>query len=209
MSPIIPNPHLDGLARSARHVFRGDHNIALAGPQAPRLRLPLAKCVLRCDKGMVLIRGGLFGETRFNDVQKNIRKFHGGVDLYAEPGADCYAIYDGDVQWARDEDKGDWGKAVLLRYEFPGAPTRWALYAHLSEVRVSLKEKAVKQGRIVGTTGTTGNASKLYPHLHFEVWQSLKAWEGGKRYRIDPLEILGSLPFQPLANELIESYQRA
>jgi murein DD-endopeptidase MepM/ murein hydrolase activator NlpD len=156
---------------------------------------------------MVLIRGGLFGDTRFEDAARKIPKFHGGVDLFAEPGTDCYAIYDGTIQWARDEDKGDWGKAVLLKYELPGQPARWALYAHLTEVHVSLKEKGVAQGRIIGTTGTTGNASKLYPHLHFEVWKSLKAWEGGKRYRIDPLEILGSLPYQPMATDVVEALQ--
>ena len=63
-------------------------------PTAKRMRMPLAKPVLRCDKYLRLIVGGTYGYARVTEGKK---KFHGGVDRYAEPGTDCYAIYEGIV----------------------------------------------------------------------------------------------------------------
>ena len=163
---------------------------------------PLRQCVLRCDPYLRLVIGGTYGYTRGGGTQ-----FHGGVDLYAEQGTPCYAIYRGAVVWAADFGSSGWGKTVLTRVDFPNW-TCWALYAHLS--KVFIKAGPIDGGTQIGLTGITGNGDSRYPHLHFEVWRSLEAKAGDTRekYRIDPLYVLGSLPFQRFADEVIARNER-
>jgi len=159
---------------------------------------PLRQCVLRCDPYLRLVIGGTYGYTRGGGTQ-----FHGGVDLYAEQGTPCYAIYRGAVEWAADFGSQGWGRAVLTRVEFP-TWTCWALYAHLSKVFV--QSGPLEVGTTIGLTGISGNGDSRYPHLHFETWRSLQAGAKGthEKYRIDPLYVLGTLPFQPFAAEVVE-----
>jgi murein DD-endopeptidase MepM/ murein hydrolase activator NlpD len=163
---------------------------------------PLEQCVLRCDRYMRLVVGGTYGYTRGAHKQ-----FHGGIDLYAEPGTKARALFKGTTEWATDFDKG-WGKAVLLRLEFQEG-VRWALYAHLRKIFVK-KGSKVEKGTLIGETGVTGNGDSHYPHLHLEIWTNRKAGLKGTqaKYRLDPLLVLGPLPMQPFAEEQIELGQR-
>jgi len=55
-------------------------------------------------------------------------------------------------------------------------------YAHLDGYAEGLREgKAVAQGEVIGYVGTTGNAPKNTPHLHFQVMRYVDArtWWGG------------------------------
>jgi murein DD-endopeptidase MepM/ murein hydrolase activator NlpD len=165
------------------------------------MRMPLATPVLRCDRHLRLIVGGTYGYTRFTGTQ---RKFHGGIDLYAEPGTDCFAIYHGRVTSVLQGQ--DFGKFVITRVDFPQWRC-WAVYAHLSEILVTAGAK-LQSGTVVGKTGTSGNSSPHYPHLHFEIWRSLEAGEAGTRekHRIDPLRVLGPIPMQPFSGEIVDWY---
>jgi len=149
-----------------------------------------------------LLSGGTYGYTRLEAGGQ--RKFHGGVDLYAEPETTCYALYKGHVEWVNDFGKKGWGKAVLTRVDFP-KKTFWALYAHLSKVLVK-KNTKLGPRTVVGLTGITGNGDSRYPHLHFETWKSLSAGKSGtkEKYRTDPLEVLGSLPYSPYMENAIQ-----
>jgi murein DD-endopeptidase MepM/ murein hydrolase activator NlpD len=171
---------------------------------AERVRMPLAKCVLRCDKYLKLIVGGTYGYTRFHDGGG--RKFHGGIDLYAPVGTDCYAISSGRV--LATAYGNDFGKYVLTRVDHPAR--RFALYAHLSKILVAEGAK-LEPGTILGKTGTSGNSSPQYPHLHFEIWTSLKAATASDRakYRMNPLEVLGPIPFEAFAVDALENASRA
>jgi murein DD-endopeptidase MepM/ murein hydrolase activator NlpD len=84
------------------------------------------------------------------------------------------------------------------------------VYAHLSKILISEGAK-LEPGTILGKTGATGNSSPEYPHLHLEMWTSLKAAGASDRakYRVNPLEILGPIPFEPFAVEAIERASRA
>jgi murein DD-endopeptidase MepM/ murein hydrolase activator NlpD len=166
------------------------------------LRMPLRKCILRCDKYLRLLVGGTYGYTRI--IDGGVRKFHGGVDLYAKQGAPCFAMFNGRVEWSNDFGDVGWGKAVLTRLDFPQS-TCWALYAHLSKVFVH-GGTPLEPGTLIGLTGITGNGDSDYPHLHLEMWRSLDAGKPGTRekYRFDPLHVLGPLPLQPFAVDVIE-----
>jgi murein DD-endopeptidase MepM/ murein hydrolase activator NlpD len=196
-----PACHVFQAEEVMRPVIRSVHDpevIALS-----KLRQPLAKSVLRCDKGLRLIVGGTYGVTRTHENGKP--RFHGGIDLSAEVGTDCYAIAESTVEWANREIKG-LGITVLLRFTIE-QQTLWALYAHLQKALVT--EGKVEKGSIVGKTGVSGRPeNSLYPHLHFEIWTSLKAADKHlkQKHSLDPITILGPLPLQPLANEVIEAY---
>jgi murein DD-endopeptidase MepM/ murein hydrolase activator NlpD len=56
------------------------------------------------------------------------------------------------------------------------------MYGHLDSYRPGLKEgEHVKRGQILGFVGSTGNASALAPHLHFQITRNdnLKEWWKG------------------------------
>ena len=167
--------------------------------------MPLDKCVLRCDKYMRLMIGGTYGWTRTHENGRP--KFHGGVDLCAPVGTDCYAIYRGRVIATAKGD--DFGQYVLARFDLPEG-RRLAIYAHLSKILVAEGAK-LEAGTVIGKTGATGNSSPHYPHLHFETWTSLKAATASDRakYRVNPLEVLGPIPFEPFAVEVLDGALRA
>jgi murein DD-endopeptidase MepM/ murein hydrolase activator NlpD len=55
-------------------------------------------------------------------------------------------------------------------------------YAHLDGYAAGLREgQAVARGEVIGYVGTTGNAPKNTPHLHFQVMRYVDArtWWGG------------------------------
>lgn len=156
---------------------------------------PLDNCIIRYDKGLLGLRGGMYGFTRSNENGG----FHGGVDLYSSEGTPCYSIYKGWVEEIFDFGDEGWGKAVLTRVDFPDW-TCWALYAHLRKIIVKKGRGGEIKGPhvLLGYTGRTGNAKNQVPHLHFEIWKSPRAGVKGTRglYRLDPLYVLGNLPVQ-------------
>jgi murein DD-endopeptidase MepM/ murein hydrolase activator NlpD len=166
------------------------------------MQLPLRNCVLRCDPYLRLVIGGTYGYTRGAG-----KRFHGGVDLYAKENTECFAIYNGCVEWVEDFGKKGWGLTILTRVTFPEW-TCWALYAHLTDTYVK-KGSRLEPGTLIGRTGVSGNGDSDYPHLHFEIWSSTKAGLKGTRekYRLNPLYVLGPLPFQPFALDVIERNQ--
>ena len=86
-------------------------------------------------------------------------KFHYGVDLAAEEGADIRAFADGEV-YATGE-SSTLGNYIML--EHPGGYI--TLYAHCS--RVTVTSGAVSMGDKIAEVGDTGVATG--PHLHFEL----------------------------------------
>ena len=86
-------------------------------------------------------------------------RFHYGVDLAAEEGADILAFADGEV-YATGE-SSTLGQYVML--EHPGGYI--TLYAHCSAVTVT--GGAVSMGDKIAEVGQTGVATG--PHLHFEL----------------------------------------
>lgn len=84
------------------------------------------------------------------------------------------------------------------------------IYAHLSKILIA-EGARLEPGTIIGKTGTTGNSSPQSPHLHFEIWTSLKAATASDRakYRVNPLEIRAPIPFEPFAVDALDGGRRA
>lgn len=144
--------------------------------------------IARTSSGRLI--GGTYGWTRFRDGKK---RFHSGLDLYAEPGTEIYAMIDGVIggpyetgQLTRMEndnyppgysgDKNDAGNRINLIGEINGGKVMIG-YWHLQERtpfainprtgRPYAPGDIVYRGELIAYSGRTGNANDVpEPHLH-------------------------------------------
>jgi len=107
------------------------------------------------------------GATRFRDTWGAPRsggRRHKGTDVFAAYRAPVYAITSGVVH--RHSRSGLGGIGLYLR----GDDGNIYYYAHLDSIdagaRVGVR---VTAGELVGRNGSTGNASRSAPHVHFEL----------------------------------------
>ena len=133
-------------------------------------------------KGDAVIRCDLRGEGLFA-AKRNGNRVHEGLDLFAEIGTPVKASRSGIVIISRvitnKEKKTGSGNYIVILH--PGGIT--TTYGHLLEVYVR-KNYLIRQGKVIGSVGKTGNASypDIQPHLHFEIRKN--------RVPQDPLEYL-------------------
>lgn len=121
---------------------------------------PVKNPQIRCNRA-----SNLFGPVRHN-ADGSIR-WHRGFDYYAPKGTAVYSVGTGVVSLVQEHP--DYGLCVLITHKRP-KKTYYSFYAHLSSVSVKHGEK-VQKGRVIGKSGTTGNAYNLTgkeEHLHFE-----------------------------------------
>ena len=105
-------------------------------------------------------------------------KDHNGIDLAAAEGTPVYAIKDGAVYIAIEND-AEFGNYIILSHD-QGKMT--SVYAHLSKITVE-RYQYVKKGDVIGYVGQTGMATG--PHLHFEIRQGGKAEDPRKKLNIE------------------------
>lgn len=132
--------------------------------------------------------GGAFGPK----VRSGVRTAHQGWDLYAEVNTPIVAIADGEIVDATRHT--GYGQSVILRFHAEGHDhPLYALYGHLCHAAVA-KGQPVKEGDVLGFTGTDGNAHGQPPHLHFEI-RTVESCPYDPnhplRHRISPGEVLG------------------
>jgi murein DD-endopeptidase MepM/ murein hydrolase activator NlpD len=102
---------------------------------------------------------------------------HLAIDILAPKGTPVVAATDGEILRVTSNDLG--GKTI---YATDRAKRFVFYYAHLD--RYSSRAKVgedVKQGTVIGYVGTTGNAPKNAPHLHFQVMRMTGGrqwWDG-------------------------------
>lgn len=99
--------------------------------------------------------------------------FHHGVDIAGKIGDPIRAAASGEVTFTGY--RPVYGRMVMVSQDDGGE----TLYAHVSEVHVSVGER-VSSGQVIARVGNTGRSTG--PHLHLEVKY------GGKNY--DPLKLL-------------------
>jgi murein DD-endopeptidase MepM/ murein hydrolase activator NlpD len=113
--------------------------------------------------------------STFHDARGSRR--HEAIDILAPRGTDVLAVEDGEVAKIFTSAAGG-----LTVYQFDPSRTFVYYYAHLDSYAPGLKEGAMlRRGDVVGTVGTTGNAPKDTPHLHFAIAKldPDKRWWGG------------------------------
>jgi murein DD-endopeptidase MepM/ murein hydrolase activator NlpD len=86
-------------------------------------------------------------------------RLHSGIDIRARRGTPIVAPMGGRVAFASRS--GGYGKLIIIDH---GAFT--TVYAHCHEIKVRTGQR-IESGKVIGTVGSTGNASGS--HLHFEV----------------------------------------
>jgi murein DD-endopeptidase MepM/ murein hydrolase activator NlpD len=121
----------------------------------------------------------------YHDARSGGRE-HEALDILAPRDTPVVAVEDGTIAKLFVSKAG--GNTI---YQFdPGSEYAY-YYAHLERYADGLKEgDHVQKGQVIGYVGTSGNAPKNTPHLHFAVFRLTADkhwWEGTP---IDPYDIL-------------------
>ncbi|WP_138430386.1 peptidoglycan DD-metalloendopeptidase family protein [Fodinibius saliphilus] len=118
---------------------------------------------------------GRYDEYRTNMYEtslfKNERNLHIGIDIWAEAGEPIYNVYDGTVEYIRDNDNpGDYGPTIVMKHKFAEGML-YVLYGHLSEASLQMVSKGdqIPKGRKIATLGTPDVNGGWAPHLHFQL----------------------------------------
>jgi peptidoglycan LD-endopeptidase LytH len=114
--------------------------------------------------------------SSFDDARGGGRR-HEAIDILAPRGTDVLAVDDGKIAKVFTSDAGG-----LTLYQFDPSETFVYYYAHLDSYAPRVKEGSLlRKGDVVGAVGTTGNAPKNTPHLHFAIAKldPDKRWWGG------------------------------
>ena len=121
----------------------------------------------------------------FNEMRGSTRR-HEALDVIAPRNTPIVAVEDGKIAKLFLSDAGG-----ITLYQFDPTETFCYYYAHLERYAEGLKEgDTVKRGQVIGYVGTTGNAPRDTPHLHFAILKmtSEKKWWQGTP--VDPYSVL-------------------
>lgn len=172
---------------------------------------PLSVNTIR-TAGLASARSATFGKVRNNNTRN-----HQGVDLAANAGTSIYAVANGKVVNVSKGFKATtgYGATLVLSVDVKDLPDKqrklyeaaqpdkdqiYFFYAHLSRIDVVLNKDGVcfvEAGKVLGTTGDSGNASGMSTiakggHLHFEVRHKNDDLGRGLVGRQDPLPYLAN-----------------
>jgi murein DD-endopeptidase MepM/ murein hydrolase activator NlpD len=173
LSPVIPTPPAAATAGSGAEVAAPSMGPAPATELGDRdLEMPVEG--VRPDQ---LTR-------QFSDPRGGRR--HEAIDILAPRGTSVRAVEDGRIARLFFSKAGG-----ITIYQFDPSERFCYYYAHLDRYADGLRENdRVRRGQVIGYVGTTGNAPKNTPHLHFAIFRlttEKRWWEGAP---IDPYDIL-------------------
>jgi peptidoglycan LD-endopeptidase LytH len=121
----------------------------------------------------------------FNEKRGATRR-HEAIDILAPRNTPVFAVEDGEIAKLFVSAAGG-----ITIYQFDPDEEYVYYYAHLERYAGGLEEgDDVKRGQIIGYVGTTGNAPRDTPHLHFAIFKTTdeKRWWQGTP--IDPYSVL-------------------
>lgn len=122
----------------------------------------------------------------FDDARAGGARVHDAIDIMAPHGTPVVAAAPGTVEKLFFSEGGG---GITLYVRSPDR--RWVYYyAHLQDYAPGLREgQQVERGQLLGTVGSSGNASPDAPHLHFAVHRMdpNDDWHGGAPVNPYPL----------------------
>ena len=124
--------------------------------------------------------------TRQFDQPRGGARKHEALDILAPRGTPVKAVDDGRIARLFHSKAGG-----ITIYQFDPSERYCYYYAHLERYAPGLTEgEQVRRGQVIGYVGTSGNAPKDTPHLHFAIFRltaDKRWWEGTP---IDPYDVL-------------------
>lgn len=134
-------------------------------------------------------------QDSFTDKRDRTRQ-HEAIDILAPRNTPVLAVEDGTI--ARSFLSAAGGITI---YQFDPQVRFAYYYAHLERYADGLKEQdSVRRGQIIGYVGTSGNAPKNTPHLHFAIFRltdKKQWWQGAP---INPYDVLKDRNGSPVAS---------
>ena len=160
-------------------------------PPTPTLEVPAMSAntveVLRTRQLEVPVKDAKRADLRemFNE-QRGSQRRHEAIDILAPRNTPVVAVEDGIVARLFLSDAGG-----ITLYQFDPTTTYVYYYAHLESYAPGLKEgDRLKRGEVLGYVGTTGNAPKDTPHLHFAIFEMTDKKQWWQGTPIDPYQVL-------------------
>jgi peptidoglycan LD-endopeptidase LytH len=164
--------------------------IVLLAWNAAGIREPqqLLRTVINVPAGSLVIPvvGVKASELRNSFTAHRAGHDHRAIDILAPRGTPVVAAVDGNVRKLFTSAAGG-----ITIYEADAANNLMYYYAHLDRYADGLREgMPLRRGDVIGYVGTTGNAPRNTPHLHFAIVVLPPTKEWWKGDPIDPYPIL-------------------
>ncbi len=138
-------------------------------------------------------------EDTFGDGRDGGERAHHAIDILAPRGTPILSADDGRILRMTSNTLGG-----ITMYTADTDNRFVYYYAHMDHYNDAMSPgRSIVKGDTLGFVGTTGNAPKDTPHLHFQVmrWPADgKYWNGEP---IDPYEALGGLPHTAAGKRLV------
>jgi murein DD-endopeptidase MepM/ murein hydrolase activator NlpD len=180
VEPAAPSPAATGGRTAVGTSGAPDRNAARSSEN------PAAATELR-DRRLLLPVDGVKPEAlrrQFSDERSGHK--HEAIDIIAARNTPVRAVEDGTIARLFFSKAGG-----ITVYQFDPSGQFCYYYAHLERYADGLREgQSVSKGQLLGYVGTSGNAPKDTPHLHFAIFRLTEAkrwWEGSP---IDPYDVL-------------------
>lgn len=166
-------------------------------PVAPTVEQPPSPApatpVPRVEGLLIPVKGIASRDLRDNFQEIRGKRVHGALDIMAPRGTPVVAAGDGRVAKVYRHILGG-----LCVYQYDAKEEYVYYYAHLDAFAQGLAAgDEVKRGDTIGYVGTTGNASKTAPHLHFAL---IKLGPDKRWYRGEPVNPYPLLTARPPAS---------
>jgi murein DD-endopeptidase MepM/ murein hydrolase activator NlpD len=180
----------DGVVEAAR----GRPEVATTGTAEVARPAPPPEPVIGPPPSEALEGRDLLVPVEGVDADKLVRSFtdardgrkHEALDILAPRNTPVKAVEGGRIARLFSSKAGG-----ITIYQFDPSEQYCYYYAHLERYAEGLAEgDTVRKGQVIGYVGTSGNAPKNTPHLHFAIFQLTAAkrwWEGTP---IDPYDVL-------------------